>query len=161
MTPGIMVSIKVALEPDAAFEIFTQDIDLWWKRGPAYRMRPKKNGQMQLEPKEGGRLFETFDDGTAPAVFAHVRIWEHGKRIVLDWHTNSYKPGEKTEVEIRFRPTDVGTRVIVEHRGWEALPPDHPVRHRLPEPQFLKMTGDWWRATLNSFASRSETPRNP
>jgi uncharacterized protein YndB with AHSA1/START domain len=155
-----MVSITVAVKPDIAFDIFTRDIDLWWKRGPAYRMRPNKNGRVRLEPKEGGQLYETFDDGTAPTIFAHVRVWEPGKRIVLDWHTNNYKPGEKTEVEICFSPTNDGTRVIVEHRGWEALPPDHPVRHRLPEPQFLKMTGDWWRAILDSYASRSETPRN-
>ena len=161
MTPGVMVSISVALDADTAFDIFTKDVGLWWKRGPAYRMRPRKNGHMTFEPREGGRLLETFDDGTEPAVFASIRIWEPGKRIVLDWHTGNYKPGEKTEVEIRFKPTNGGTRVIVEHRGWEALPPDHPVRHRMPEPQFLKLTGDWWRALVNSYASRSEMRRRP
>ncbi len=153
MTAAVMVSVRVTLEPDDAFDLFTKDVDLWWQHGPAYRMRPKKNSRMAFEPGVGGRLVQTFDDGTPPAVFATIRIWEPGERIVLDWHTNNYKPGEKTEVEIRFRPTESGTRVIVEHRGWEALPQDHPVRHRLPEDQFLSMTGNWWRAILDAMAA--------
>ena len=153
MNAAVMVSVRVALDPGAAFALFTEDINAWWKHGPAYRMKPKRTSRMAFEPGVGGHLMQTFDDGTPPAVFADIRVWEPGRRIVLDWHTNNYKPGEKTEVEIRFRPVEGGTRVIVEHRGWEALPPDHPVRHHLPEAQFLSMTGDWWRAILNSMAA--------
>lgn len=150
-----MVSVRVTLEPGAAFDLFTREIGRWWKRGPAYRMRPRKNGRMRFEPERpGGCLLETYDDGTPPAVFAEIRVWEPGRRVVLDWHTGNYRPGEKTEVEIRFKPADGGTRVIVEHRGWEALPPDHPVRHRLPENEFLAMTGNWWRAILDAMAAR-------
>jgi hypothetical protein len=28
-----------------------------------------------------------------------------------------------TEVEVRFEPIYGGTRVVLEHRGWDALPP--------------------------------------
>ena len=154
MTSGIMVSVRVTLDAQAAFELFTAEIGSWWQRGIAFQAKPKKDGRMRFEPGVGGRLVEAYDDGTPLSVFADIRVWEPGRRIVLDWHTNGYKPGEKTEVEIRFKPTDTGTRVIVEHRGWEALPADHPVRHRLPEAEFLALTGDWWRAVLNAMAAR-------
>jgi hypothetical protein len=29
-----------------------------------------------------------------------------------------------TEIEVRFVPVHGGTRVTLEHRGWERLPPD-------------------------------------
>ena len=40
--------------------------------------------------------------------------------MVLEWKVNSAAP--PTEVEVRFSPDGDGTRVELEHRGWEQYP---------------------------------------
>ena len=39
-------------------------------------------------------------------------------RLVLAWNILT-RPGDATEVEVRFLPDGDGTRVELEHRGWE------------------------------------------
>jgi hypothetical protein len=45
--------------------------------------------------------------------------------------------------------------VVIEHRGWDALPPDHPARHGLEGPAFSAMMGVWWGDQLVSLRSRA------
>jgi uncharacterized protein YndB with AHSA1/START domain len=49
-------------------------------------------------------------------------VWEPGERLVLDFFLHD--GGHVTEVEVSFAPVDSGTRVTLEHRGWDRLPPD-------------------------------------
>jgi uncharacterized protein YndB with AHSA1/START domain len=80
-----------------------------------------------------------------------VLAWEPGRRLVFEWRGKSFAPGERTEVEVRFEPVEGGTRVTLEHRGWEALGDDHPVRHGLRGPAFTDMIGLWWGELATSF----------
>ena len=53
-----------------------------------------------------------------------MTAWEPPHRLLLAWHlTPEYEfdpdPAQATEVEIRFTPTDGGTLVELEHRGFE------------------------------------------
>ncbi len=64
-----------------------------------------------------GRLVERAVDGTE-SVWGEVLAWEPPHRLVLTWHPG----GDATvasEVEVRFAPDGDGTRVELEHRGWE------------------------------------------
>jgi uncharacterized protein YndB with AHSA1/START domain len=60
-----------------------------------------------------------------------VTIWEPPSRLVYLWHLQRER-AEATEVEIRFAAVgSTGTRVEIEHRGWEALgAEDEPWRDR-------------------------------
>ena len=51
------VSVSVAVPPAVAFEIFTNDIDRWWRRGMKFRHAGRHSGVIRLEPGIGGRLF--------------------------------------------------------------------------------------------------------
>ncbi len=51
------VAVHVALPRDQAFEVFTREIDLWWKRGPRYRIAGRRRGTLCFEEGLGGRLF--------------------------------------------------------------------------------------------------------
>lgn len=62
------VSISVAVEPAVAFEVFTQETDLWWRRGLRYRLAGRRPGSLCFEPGVGGRLFESFDTSSGPHV---------------------------------------------------------------------------------------------
>jgi Activator of Hsp90 ATPase homolog 1-like protein len=61
------------------------------------------------------------------------------------------KDGESTEVEVLFEPTESGTRVTVQHRGWAALRADHPARHGLQGADFSRMIGLWWGEVMTGL----------
>ena len=52
--------------------------------------------------------------------WAAILVYEPPHRVVLEWKVNSAAP--PTEVEVRFSPDGDGTRVELEHRGWEQYP---------------------------------------
>ena len=81
------VTVTVAVPPAEAFRIFTQDIDLWWRRGRRFRNAPGERGLVCIEPGVGGRLFESFDtdDGERVVEIGRTRIWQPPQRLVFEW----------------------------------------------------------------------------
>jgi uncharacterized protein YndB with AHSA1/START domain len=154
----VRVTATVAVDPATAFALFTEEVDRWWRRGPRDRFRPDRAGTLVFEPGAGGRLVEVYGPGDEHEV-GTVRVWEPGRRLVLGWRGAGFAPGEETEVEVRFERAAAGTRVTLEHRGWEALRPDHPARHGLVGGAFASMLGLWWGDRLNELracAQRNE-----
>jgi hypothetical protein len=156
--------VLVDVEPPVAFEVFTREIDLWWRRGVAYRVAGRAPGTLILEGKVGGRLFEQYDGPAGPAVHETGRItaWEPPVvdaggvtsvgRLAFDWRAVNFAPGEVTQVEVTFTRTESGrTEVVLVHRGFAALRPDHPVRHGQPPAVFTARLGTWWGGLLTSF----------
>jgi uncharacterized protein YndB with AHSA1/START domain len=152
------VTIGLAVEPQRAFEVFTQEIDLWWRRGPRFRNARGDSGIIALEPGAGGRVFESFREGDVETVIeiGRTRVWEPPRRLVFAWRNVNFAPAEETEVEVLFEPSASGTRVTVMHRGWSQLRSDHPVRHGQQGAEFIRMNGLWWADLLRSLAARLE-----
>jgi len=155
VSPGdsAIVSVFVAVVPDVAFEVFTREIDQWWRQGPRYRIAGRKRGILYFEPGVGGRLFESFESASGSRTFevGRVTAWDPPSRLALEWRGVNFKPHEKTFVEVRFAPQREGTLVTVQHRGWSALPDDHPARHGLVGPEFSRMIGMWWGDLMTSL----------
>lgn len=150
-----MVAVTVAADPATAFDLFTQEVDSWWRRGPKYRFRGKKHGILRFEPGVGGRLVEVYDEAAGDLFeVGKILAWEPGARLCFEWHASNYRPGQVTVVEVRFIESASGTRVVVEHRGWESLPADHPARHGLDETPFLASMAGWWQEQLDSLKDR-------
>jgi uncharacterized protein YndB with AHSA1/START domain len=159
----IVVTTVVDADPATAFEIFTREVDAWWKRGPKFRPSVRGRGVLHFEPGVGGRLLETYDDGST-FVFGRVKVWEPGQRLVFESFARAFQPGESTEVEVRFEPVGVNTRVTVEHRGWGRFPDDHPVKHGLSESSFNDLMSVWWADLLTSIKNHitdSSARKNP
>lgn len=152
---AVVVSIEVAADPDLAFDVFTSEIDAWWLRGPQHRFRAPWDGKLRFEPGPTGRLLEEYADGSA-FVIGRVVHWERGKRLVLGWRIPNFKGDESTEVDVRFEAIADGTRVSVEHRGWNALRADHPARHGKAGRDFEYMKADLWAQNLTSLRRRFE-----
>lgn len=157
----VRITVLVDADPATAFDVFWRDIDLWWRRGIAYRAsgKTKTPGVLTLEPRVGGRLFEEYateDAGARVHEAGRVLAWQPPTLLSFEWRGVNFAPGEATVVEIRFTPTESGkTSVALVHRGFAALPPDHPVRHGQPAAEFIRRFGLWWGALLQSYRERS------
>jgi uncharacterized protein YndB with AHSA1/START domain len=122
--PVVTVAVEVPAEPVTAFEIFTGEIGRWWRPGPINWNYSDRAVGMRIEPGVGGRWIEVHDEATGEG-FEHGRVlvWEPGERLVLRYEDRGHDI-DGTEVEVRFEPVEGGTRVTLEHRGWERLAAD-------------------------------------
>ena len=151
------VTTLVEVDPADAFEVFTAEIEAWWKPGP--RWRPGR-GALRFEGGQGGRLVQV--EGESELEIGRILVWEPGARLAFEWRARNFAQDEVTQVEVRFERAERGTRVVLEHRGWEALAAKHPVRLGLSGPAFTDMIGLWWADLLTSYRShvgRGSAPR--
>ena len=157
-----VVSVLVEVPPAEAFRVFTEEIDAWWRRGLRYRLG-KQRSVVHLEPKLGGRLFESFEttQGSRVVETGRVTTWQPPERLVLEWRAVNFAPAERTEVDVLFQPSLRGTLVTVRHRGWSHLPDDHPVRHGQDVAVFLRTMGLWWGALASSLREHLASGRPP
>lgn len=153
-TVSATVTVNVAVEPEVAFAVFTEEIGSWWLPGPRYR-NDGAPSTMTLEPKLGGRLLQVYEDGREPFVFGKLVAWEPPTRLLLEWRLSNFAPDEATEVEVRFAPTETGTSVVVTHSGHHELRADHPARHGLDGFGLSRMLGTWWAEQASSFRARA------
>jgi hypothetical protein len=67
-----------------------------------------------------------------------VTEWNPPVRLALEWRNVNFSPTEKTFVTVSFDASPSGTLVTVTHSGWSAIRADHPVRHGLDAPAFIR-----------------------
>jgi hypothetical protein len=151
--PGDQVTVTVFVDvaPADAFEVFTAEIDQWWRRGPAYRVAGAEPGLLHLEPKLGGRVFEQYRAGAAVHEVGRITAWQPPAHVAFEWRSITFVPGEVTHVDVRFVASGTGTRVTVVHAGWATIRGDHPVRHAKPPAVFLGDLGMWWGRLMSSL----------
>jgi uncharacterized protein YndB with AHSA1/START domain len=117
-TEAITASVEVGVDPETAFRIFTEEIDRWWRPGP------------KIEPGVGGRWIEIYDESSDDVLeIGRVTAWEPGRRLGMLYRDGGHAL-DGTEVEVRFDPIDGGSRVTLEHRGWERIDPEVATRSR-------------------------------
>ena len=146
-----MVRVDVSL--GEAFRIFTEEIDQWWRRGRRFRNVGGDRSVIVIEPKLGGRLYESFDTKRGSKVIetGRVTVWEPPHRMELEWRLINFSADEKTHVEVTFEPTSRGTIVTVTHSGWSEIRADHPARHELDVAPFIGELGRNWGGLLSSL----------
>lgn len=158
MTSRVLVALRVKASPERAFEVFTGEIGLWWRPNAMFQFTPRSPGVLSFESGPDGRFIETLANGKVFEI-GRIRAWEPPEaggpgRLVFGWRQATFRPGQDTEVEVRFEPVGDQTRVTVEHRGWESVPQDHVARHTFPDQIFLRRHGEWWQILLISASER-------
>ncbi len=114
--PPVRQSTIVRSELDHTFEAFVRMIGSWWPVEPL-SIGGARVRDVTVEQRVGGRIYETWDDGTT-VDWGEVLAWEPPGRFVMSWLPTP----APTEVELAFTALGPGlTRVTVEHRGWEHL----------------------------------------
>jgi len=117
--PPVLRSAHVARPVPETFEVFTRQIGAWWPL-PTHGLYGAEAGYLAFEE---GLLVERATDGRC-TVWAQVLEWDPPHRLVLAWHPGQ-EVAEASEVEVRFTASDGGgTRVELEHRGWERFGED-------------------------------------
>jgi hypothetical protein len=120
---SVRVSIYVAVDPATAFAVFTDEIDVWYRRGPHNFFDPVRAIAIRLEPNVGGRLLEVYDNESGDArEMARVLVWEPGHRLLL-------RDTRETDIEVTFEAAGGETKVTLEHRGLERLSPAEAQSH--------------------------------
>jgi uncharacterized protein YndB with AHSA1/START domain len=110
----IRKSILVERPPEISFRIFCEAIGEWWPKGPSFN--GKVLAEMIIEKRVGGRFFERYVDGTEYEI-GRITAYEPPTVVGFTWRAPSWH--QSTQVEVRFSAEDSGTRVELEHSGWE------------------------------------------
>jgi hypothetical protein len=153
MSSKVLVSLRVPVDPLAAFDVFTREIGSWWRSNGLFAVTAEGDGTLAFEPHTGGRLLTTLPSG-AQFEIGRVGVWEPGARLVFSWRQASFAPEQSTEVEVRFEGVGEETRISVEHRAWDSIPRRHVARHGFPEHSTLQHVANWWRASLQALKQR-------
>ena len=111
-------SVVVALPPERAFAFFTQRMDAWWpfEKHSLFEGRART---VEFEPRAGGAVQEVSVTGER-ADWGRLLAWDPPRGYAMTWHPGRDAAGGQ-ELEVRFQPVPEGTRVEIEHRGWERL----------------------------------------
>jgi uncharacterized protein YndB with AHSA1/START domain len=115
---GLVVrkSVTVAAPLEHAFELFTERIGDWWPLA-SHSLHGEKAKTAVFEGREGGRVYERTAAGLE-AEWGTVLAYDPPNRFLLEWRVNPAQAA--TELEVTFVPSEQGTRVDLEHRGWES-----------------------------------------
>jgi len=117
MIEVVRKTVTVDCTVEEAFRIFTADAKSWWPVD-SHSIHGAVE-QIVFEERVGGEVYELSTTGEK-GHWATVVEWEPPGRLVLAWNILEAE-ASPTEVEVRFLPDGEGTRVELEHRGWERL----------------------------------------
>lgn len=148
---AVIVSLRVKATPREAFDVFTQEIGVWWRPNALFQLTPRGDGVLSFDGQE--RLVTTLPNGKVFEV-GKITAWVPAERLAFTWRQATFTPEQQTYVEVRFEPAGNETRVTVEHRAWDTIPQEHAARHGFPLTVFQQRQGEHWRTLLGSFAAR-------
>jgi uncharacterized protein YndB with AHSA1/START domain len=116
LRPPIRRSTLVRSDAGHTFRVFTEQLAGWWPLVP-FSVGRERVRDVTLEPRAGGRVYETWDDGTTRE-WGEILQWQPPSGLTMTWNAT----GTPTSVELRFRALGARlTEVQLEHRGWDAL----------------------------------------
>jgi uncharacterized protein YndB with AHSA1/START domain len=158
VTSAVIVSLRVKATPQETFDVFTQEIGLWWKPNGLFQLTPRGDGQLRFEPGEQGRLVTDLPNGHTFEI-GRINAWVPGERLEFNWRHGTFAPDQTTHVEVRFEPVGDETRVTVEHHGWDAIPQAHVARHGFPLQAFQMRQAEHWGTLLAALAAHAAARR--
>jgi Activator of Hsp90 ATPase homolog 1-like protein len=145
---AIRKSVEVRVLAETAFRVFTDELGSWWPL-ETKSVSQEEAESVVVEPAVGGRVYERAWSGEEH-LWGEVLIWEPTTRFAFAWHPGR-APETAQEVDVRFTPVEGGTRVELEHRGWERLVG--------PEGEIPNHFDSGWDAALASYVNHAERSR--
>jgi hypothetical protein len=122
LTP-VVKTIDLRRSAADAFRIFTQEMSAWWPletRTRAKTAAGEVTVKVTVEPRVGGRIYETLNDGRE-LEWGAVAAYEPGALFAMQW-TMGRPAAETTDVFVRFEAlSDKTCRVTLTHENWERM----------------------------------------
>jgi hypothetical protein len=140
---SVSSEVEVAVDPDTAFRAFTEEMNLWWVRGPINFFDSARAIAVTCEPGVRGRILETYSSGALET--ARITDWEPGRRLA--WQSSV----DDVRTEVLFERAPGGTRV----RVIATIPAGGADRGGTA---FVRVTPPWFGAWC---ARRDTAPRKP
>ncbi len=140
----IRKSIWVKRPPQTAFRVFCDEIGKWWPLKQGFSFGGDRAQDIFLEGRVGGRFFERFTDGAEFEV-GRVTTYQPPSVVAFTWKAPEWEA--PTSVEVRFVAEGAGTRVEIEHGGWEQAPTMQ---------KQAKGYDDGWVIVLQQYQSRAD-----
>jgi hypothetical protein len=106
-TPNMTESfVDVSVDPDEAFHIFTDEMDLWWVRSPISFYDSARAVEKRCERGVGGRIMEIYHESRGDLrVIGVICTWEPGKGV--SWDTAH----DDVHIDVLFERIATGTRI--------------------------------------------------
>jgi hypothetical protein len=136
-------TVEVSADPQTAFIAFTDELDLWWVRGPINAYDSGRLVEMRCEPGVGGRILEVYDGDALE--LARITAWEPGERVA--WQSSL----DDVSIDVSFEPTAAGTLVRLAATVAEG-------GADLGGSSFVAVTPTWFSAWVRR---RDTAPREP
>jgi hypothetical protein len=119
----VVKTVDVKRSARDAFRLFTDEISAWWPLKTHTRAKDalgQKSVRVTIEPRVGGRVYETLHDGQQ-LDWGEVLAYNPGRLFSMEWHMG--RPVEQaTEVSVRFEAHDPSScRVTLTHENWERM----------------------------------------
>ncbi len=113
---AVRKELVVPGSPERAFRIFTEGLGTWWPL-LTHSVGEESAVTVNMDCRPGGRIVERVANGTEH-VWGTVTTWDPPSGVGFTWHPG--RPDDNpTHVEVIFAAQGEGTRVVLEHRGWE------------------------------------------
>lgn len=146
VAPPVVRAAYVQRPPTEAFQVFTEEIGAWWPL-PTHGTYGDAAGGVVFRDK---LLIEQAIDG-GETVWGEVLEWDPPNRLVMTWHPGR-AADDASRVTVDFEPDGDGTRVVLEHTGWEAFGADAMARRRMYN------RPNAWGGVLDHYADVAESP---
>ena len=119
----VVMEIHLPIPAAEAFSRWTEDAIAWWPL--SHSIGGERVKEIVFDGRVGGDVVEKWDDGHT-CLWARVRAWEPGRRLVLEWHPSGGPWGDEPHTELELVFTDVagGSTLSLEHRHWDRLAED-------------------------------------
>ena len=124
---AVRKTVTVDCTVEEAFRVFTADASSWWPVD-THSIHGTEVREIVFEAHEGGDVYEVSAGGEK-GHWGTVLAWEPPGRLLIEWNIRQ-READATEVEVHFTPEGDGTRVDLEHRGWEAVAEDAAAKRR-------------------------------
>ena len=98
--------VEVAVAPETAFRAFTEEMDLWWVRGPINFYDAARAIAKVCESGVGGRILEVYESGD-PLEIGRITVWRPGELVAWDSSVDDVR------TEVRFTPGAGGGTLVV------------------------------------------------
>ena len=117
--PDVTLQVTLPLSPERAFDVFVQQMDVWWPRRGVfpYSFAPEGTRPLHIrfEPQLGGRYYETFLDGSEYEI-GRIDLYQPPERLSYTWRDPSWSG--HTRIQLSFAAEGEGARLSYEQDGF-------------------------------------------